>query len=53
MQKSLQGWKWPSKPDIVNCTHKDIVKYLKDEQIIKKSEFHHIEDDLLYMEWGD
>lgn len=53
MQKSEDGWIWPKKRDILEVKYEDIIKVLQDNQILKQRDYHEINDDVLYMEWGE
>ncbi|CAG5007389.1 unnamed protein product [Parnassius apollo] len=51
-QKSfLGGWKWPSKAEILKV--KVSVSIVKEHQISKKGGITYIEDEILFMEWGE
>ncbi|CAG5052110.1 unnamed protein product [Parnassius apollo] len=53
-QKSfLGGWKWPSKAEILKVKVSDIVSIVKEHQISKKGGITYIEDEILFMEWGE
>lgn len=55
MTKSLEGgWRWPQKRDILKIKFDDIVSFpIADKIKIISSGVYTVEDDLLYMEWGE
>lgn len=55
MSKSIQGgWKWPDKREIIKIKYDDVVSTVDNSKIsIKQPGLYTINDDLLYMEWGE
>lgn len=55
MSKSTQGgWKWPDKREIIKIKYDDVVSTVDNTKIsIKQPGLYTIDDDLLYMEWGE
>lgn len=53
MQKTFDGWKWPSKVEIITCHVKNIISRLEDHKVTKKGDCYAFDDQLLYMEWGE
>lgn len=54
LQKNfLGGWSWPSKVDICQIDESNIISILKEQQLSKKGGQIYIDDDILFMEWGE
>ncbi|XP_045458531.1 uncharacterized protein LOC123668883 [Melitaea cinxia] len=53
MQKTVDGWKLPSKPERVTCSIDSVITRLEDTKISKLGNFYTIDNDFLSMEWGD
>ncbi|CAB3250496.1 unnamed protein product [Arctia plantaginis] len=53
-QKKISGgWTWPSKIYIHQIDKKEIIHMLNDDQIIRSGSKFKINDDILFMEWGE
>lgn len=55
MRKDMDGgWKWPDTRDAAKVRYDNIISIVDTSKIqIKSRGMYHIDDDLLYMEWGE
>lgn len=53
MQKAEAGWIWPKKVENHFVNGINIIRVLNETSIIKNKGHYIIEDDFLFMEWGD
>lgn len=54
LQKNfLGGWSWPSKDEISQIDEANIISILKDKQLSRKGGQTYIDDDILFVEWGE